>query len=195
MERTRTAPHGQRFRWWFLAAPLALAGIAAPAVVVYACIGVVALTATPATVQPGGSVTLSGKDFVPDKPILVHLDSVNGPVIFTVPSSAGDVMTSHFSITMPVPSSVPVGAHVLVATQDEHDMNGGNPARAALYVGASPALAPAGTDRPAVALVDDGPGVGGLALIALIAAVATGIAFAVVAAIAGRSRSEATTGA
>ncbi|HEX6539329.1 MAG TPA: hypothetical protein VF155_09135, partial [Candidatus Dormibacteraeota bacterium] len=121
-----------------MAAAVASAAAAVPAVVAYACIGVVSLEANPTTVQPGGSVTLSGKDFVPDVPILVHLDSVNGPVIFTVPSSQGDVMTSHFSITMPVPSSVANGAHVLVATQDEHDMNGGNPARAVLYVGTAP---------------------------------------------------------
>ncbi|HEX6538535.1 MAG TPA: hypothetical protein VF155_05090, partial [Candidatus Dormibacteraeota bacterium] len=45
---------------------------------------------------------------------------------------------------------------------------------------------PATTARAAAPLVDDGPGVGGLALIALAAALVTGTVFAVLAAVAGR---------
>ena len=192
MTRTRTSLMSRRRLLWLLCcAPAALAATAVTAVVVYACIGVVSLEASPASVQPGGSITLTGKDFVPDAPILLHLDSVSGPVIFTVPSSQGDVMTSHFSITVPIPSSIPNGTHVLVATQAEHDMNGGNPARTVIYVGTAAAVQSAATARPATALIDNGPGIGVLALIALAAAVVTGIAFAFIASRAG-SRSTPT---
>lgn len=182
----RCSPSGHGRRSAALAAVVAVVAAIVPAVVVYACIGVVSLEATPTTAQPGGSVTLSGKDFAPGSPILVHLDSADGPVIFTVPSFQGDSMTSHFSVTMPIPSNVAVGAHVLVATQAEHDMNGGTPARAVLYVGTAAGPQPAPPARPATAAVDDGPGIGGLALIALAAAAFTGLVFALAAVMAGR---------
>jgi hypothetical protein len=156
-----------------------------PLAIVHACIGVVGLTASPSVVQPGGNVTVTGKDFVNDIPVVLHLDSVAGPVVYTVAKSTGDVMTSNFSVTFQLPSTVSTGAHVLVATQDEHDMNGGNPARAALYVGTAPGNSnPAA--RPAAALIDNGPGVGGLTLIALAAMAFALLLFIVFAAVAAR---------
>ena len=166
-----------------------------PAAIAYACIGVVGLSTSPSVVQPGGTVTVTGKDFVNDKPVVLHLDTVDGPVIYTVPRSTGDVMTSNFSVTFQLPSSVSNGSHVLVATQDEHDMNGGNPARAALYVGTTPGNTnPAA--RPATAIIDNGPGIGGLTLIALAAMGFALLLFIVFAALAGRRRlSSGTAGA
>lgn len=156
-----------------------------PAAIAYACIGVVGLSTSPSVVQPGGTVTVTGKDFVNDKPVELHLDSVTGPLIYTVPKSSGDVMTSNFSVTFQLPSTVSNGAHVLVATQDEHDMNGGNPARAALYVGTTPGNTnPAARD--ATAIIDNGPGIGGLVLIALAAMAFALVLFIVFAAVAGR---------
>ena len=169
----------------FSAAMGAVAAAMVPAAIAYACIGVVALSTSPSVVQPGGTVTVTGKDFVNDKPVVLHLDTVDGPVIYTVPKSTGDVMTSNFSVTFTLPSTVSNGAHVLVATQDEHDMNGGNPARAALYVGTTPGNTnPAA--RPATAIIDNGPGIGGRTLIALAAMGFALLLFIVFAALAGR---------
>ena len=176
---------GRRGRLGLGVAAAAVATMMVPAAIAFACIGVVGLSTSPSVVQPGGSVTVTGKDFVNDKPVVLHLDSVDGPVIYTVPKSTGDVMTSNFSVTFQLPSTVSNGAHVLVATQDEHDMNGGNPARAALYVGTTPGNAnPAA--RPATAIIDNGPGIGGLTLIALAAMAFALLLFIVYAALAGR---------
>lgn len=176
----------RRGRLGLLATLAAFCAAMVPAAIVYACIGVVGLTTSPTFVQPGGTVTVSGKDFVNDKPVVLHLDSIDGPVIFTVPSSAGDVMTSHFSVSVTIPSTVSTGAHVLVAVQPEHDMNSGNPARAALYVGTPPGNSQVTTTRPASAIIDDGPGIGGLTLIAVAAAAFGLLLFIVFAAVAGR---------
>ena len=178
---------GRRARLRLCVAAGAVAAAMVPAAIAYACIGVVGLNANPSVVQPGGTVTVTGKDFVNNIPVVLHLDSVDGPVIYTVLQSTGDVMTSNFSVTFQLPSSVSTGAHVLVATQDEHDMNGGNPARAALYVGVTPGNTnPAA--RPASAIIDNGPGVGGLALIALAAMAFALLLFIAYAALAGRGQ-------
>ena len=190
-----TRSHGRLKRRWVLATIGALVATIIPAVVVYACIGVVGLSTSPTSVQPGGSVTVTGKDFAPGVPVDLHLDSATGPVIFTVPAFKTDSMESTFSVTVPIPSSVSVGAHVLVATQAERDMNSGNPARAALYVGVPAAGVQAATTRPAMAIVDNGPGVGGLTLIALAATAFGLVVFAVLGVLSSRRRPEATAGA
>lgn len=153
------------------------AALLVPAVVVYACVGLVALSASPSSVQPGGTFTLKGMDFVPSAPLQIHLDSIDGPVIATVTQMTGSVMTSRFSQTVTLPSNVSTGQHVLIGTQNQHNMNGGNPARAALYVGV-PAGGPATpASRPASISIDTGPGWVVLAIIALAAAVAGLIVF------------------
>jgi hypothetical protein len=83
-------------------------------------------------------------------------------------------MTSQFKIQVTLPADFSVGPHMLIATQDEHNMNGGNPARAMIYVGtAAPASSPVPL-RPAtltsksglslVALVVIGAGAAGVSL-------------------------------
>lgn len=161
-----------------LATGAAAAALGLPAIAAWACIGVVGFNASPTTVEPGGTVTLTGKDWVPKIPVLIHLDSLNGPVIFTVPTSQGTVMTSHFTVSMPLPSTVSRGQHLLIATQDAHSMNGGNPARALIYVGAAPAGDPAPAARPAAAVID--PGLSSVGTLALIAAAAAVFAFLVI---------------
>jgi hypothetical protein len=153
------------------------AALLVPAIVVYACVGVVGLSATPNSVQPGGTFTLKGMDFVPTAPVQIHLDAIDGPVIATVTQMTGGVMSSRFSQSVTLPSNVSTGQHVLIATQNQHNMNGGNPARAALYVGV-PAAGPASpASRPTSVSIDNGPGLGILALIALAAAVVGLIVF------------------
>ena len=143
------------------------AAVIVPAAVVYACVGVVGLTATPTSVQPGGTIRLDGKDFVTTAPVAIHLDTIDGPVIATVTQQVGTgVMSSQFHQDVVIPSSVSTGQHILIATQDAHNMNGGNPARAVIYVGTS-APGPTGPEsRAAAATIDNGPSLGILAGIA-----------------------------
>lgn len=168
------------------------AAVVVPAIVVYACVGVVGLSATPTSVQPGGTFVLNGKDFVVAVPTQIHLDTINGPVIATVSTYKGTgVMSSTFSQTVTLPSNVSNGQHVLIATQSQHTMNGGNPARAVIYVG-QPAPAASGPEaRPATVTIDSGPAWPVLALIALAAAL---VGFFVFSVIALRSRTPAGTG-
>ena len=144
-----------------------LAALIVPAVVVWACVDVAALTATPQSVQPGGTVTVTGGDYVPGFPVLIHLDSVTGPVLATVASPAGtSSMHSTFKADVTIPSNLSSGQHLLIATQNSHNMTAGMPARAVIYVGTGAPEAPA-SQRSAAPLVDSGPSVGALALIAL----------------------------
>ena len=164
-----------------LAAGVATA-LVIPAIVVYACVGVVGLSASPSSVQPGGTFVLHGKDFVVTVPVVIHLDTITGPVIATVTQYTGTgVMSSTFAQTVTLPSTVSSGQHVLIATQSQHTMNGGNPARAVIYVG-QPAPAASGPEaRPAAVTIDSGPGWPVLALVALGSALVGFLVFSVVA--------------
>lgn len=66
---------------------MALAAVAVlePAGLAWACVGLMSLTTDSSTVQPGGTVTVLGKEFAQDEPIEIHLDSPTGPVLATVP--------------------------------------------------------------------------------------------------------------
>ena len=140
-----------------------------PVGLAWACVGLVSVTTNSATVQPGDTLTITGKEFAAKVPVLIRLDSFTGPVLATAPPPTS-TMTSQFQIAVTIPAGVSAGAHFLVGTQDEHDMNGGNPARALIYVGtaAPPPGAPA--SRPGTLIADKGLGLGILALIALAAA-------------------------
>jgi hypothetical protein len=148
--------------------------ILVPAAMAWACVGLVSLTANPNSgVQPGATLSVVGREFAAKAPVLIHLDSITGPVLATAPPPTS-TMTSQFKIQVTLPADISVGPHLLIATQDEHNMNGGNPARALIYVGtAAPATSPAQA-RPAtltsssglslVALVVIGAGVAGVSL-------------------------------
>ena len=143
-----------------------------PAVIVFACVDVAALTATPQSVQPGGTVTVNGGDYVPGFPVQIHLDSPTGPVLATLASPSGtSAMHSAFKIDVTLPSNLSSGQHVLVATQNSHNMTAGMPARAVIYVGGGAPAAPQST-RSAAPIVETGLSVGTLALIAVGAAAA-----------------------
>jgi hypothetical protein len=163
-----------------------------PAAMAWACVGLVSLTATPNTVQPGGTISVVGKEFAAKAPVLIHLDTLDGPVLATAPAPKS-TMTSQFKIDVTIPSNISAGPHLLIATQEEHNMNGGNPARAQIYVGTSaPATAAnASAARPTTLLASSGPSVGTILIIAIgVAAVSlflAGLAFLVI----GRRRPEA----
>ena len=159
-----------------------------PAAVAWACVGVVSLTSSSSTVQPGGTLDVTGREFAEKVPVQIHLDSPSGPVLTTVPGPSS-TMNSKSTVTVTIPSNISVGEHFLVATQDQHDMNSGAPARSAFYVGtAAPGAAPAPV-RPPTLVASSGPSAGSLVLIGLaVAVVALVVAGAIIAA-SGRGRS------
>jgi hypothetical protein len=151
-------------RFWRCAVGVAAAlGVAVPAALAWACVGLMSLTVSAASVAPGGTVTVFGKEFAQGAPVDIHLDSATGPVLATAPAPT-DTMTSQFNVRVTIPANVPTGQHVLVATQAYHYMNSGAPARATIYVGtAAPAPAEPGA-RPANVVFDSGPSGASLAL-------------------------------
>ncbi len=137
---------------------LVLATLAAliPAALAYACVGIMALTTSASSVEPGGTLTVSGNSFAQDQPIDIHLDSPIGPILATVPPPMS-TMTSKFEVPVIIPADVPKGQHLLVATQVYHHMNTGSPARATIQVGTTaPVVAPVSAARPAAVTVDSG---------------------------------------
>lgn len=144
----------------------AVVGIMVPASLAWACVGLVSLTTSSATVQPGGSVTVLGKEFAQGSPVSIHLDSITGPVLATVPPPVS-TMTSQFSAPVTIPADVPVGQHILLATQDYHQMDAGAPARAIIYVGTVAAPSAAPVPRPAGVIANSGTSVGTLVVIAV----------------------------
>lgn len=162
-------------RAWIVGAVAAVACIV-PAGLAWGCVGLMSLTTSSSTVQPGGTVTVFGKEFAQGAPIQIRLDSQTGPVLATVPPPT-DTMTSQWSVRVSIPPGTAVGAHVLVATQAYHYMNAGVPARAAIHVGpGAPAPAPA-VSRPARITARSGPSAPFLILVGL-AVTAVGLVLA-----------------
>lgn len=137
-----------------------------PASLVWACVGVVALNAPKTTVQPGSTIEVRGREFARGVPIEIRLDSLSGPVLATVPGPES-TMNSDWTVSVPIPADISAGRHVLLASQDHHDMNSGAPARAAFYVGVPVPDAPEPDPRPAAMTVESGPGAGPLLLVGL----------------------------
>lgn len=163
-------------RRWTLGAVAAALAAMVPTALAWACVGLMSLTTSAASVPAGGTVTVFGKEFAQGAPVQIHLDSPTGQLLATVPAPT-DTMTSQFNVKVTIPASVSNGQHVLVATQAYHYMNSGAPARATVFVG-TPAPDPAGpAARPANVIVDKGPSAASLVLVAFaVAAVALLIA-------------------
>ena len=150
-------------------AAAAAAAVLVPAAVAWACVAVVSLTLASSTVQPGGTLTVTGREFANGVPIQLHLDSVTGPVLANVPGPKG-TMTSSWTQMVTIPSNISTGPHLLLATQDQHDMNSGAPARAVFYVGTSPPAPAAVAARPLTLAVGSGPSASSLVVIGLVVA-------------------------
>ncbi|MEX2289569.1 MAG: hypothetical protein WD794_04480 [Mycobacteriales bacterium] len=131
------------------------AALLAPAAIAYACVAVMAIKTDVSTVEPGGTVNVFGADFASDEPVELRLDSLDGPLLATIPPPES-TMTSKFNVPVTIPADVEPGEHVILANQVYHHMNSGAPARAAIFVGTE---APAAA-VPAVraASVEMGPG-------------------------------------
>jgi hypothetical protein len=156
----------KRARWRIAVGTVASASILVPAALAWACVAVVALVANNPSVQPGGTVNITVREFAQGAPIEIHLDSATGPLLTTVPPPT-TTMTSINTWDVPIPANTPYGTHTLFAVQNYHNMNAGTNARATIYVG-TVAPAPAGPEaRPASVLVGSGPSGVSLALIGL----------------------------
>ncbi len=149
-----------------LAVALAICAAAVlPAALASACVAVVSLTNGSATVQPGSTVRVTGREFAMTVPIDIHLDSPTGPVLVTVPPLTS-TMNSSFTVDVPLPASITPGEHFFVATQNHHDMNSGQPARSRFFVGTA-APTTAAPARPFALTEASGPSAALLILIAL----------------------------
>ncbi|MGI9120070.1 MAG: hypothetical protein ACR2G7_08130 [Acidimicrobiales bacterium] len=158
---------------------VAVAGFLAPAGVAWACVGIMSLTTSASSVQPGGTVTVFGREFAQKEPVEIHLDSPTGPLLATAPPPES-TMTSRFEVMATIPADVGRGPHLLVATQNYHHMNAGAPARASIFVGteapapASPPSRPTGvvmrstTNGVALALIGLAVAAGGLIVAGLL---------------------------
>lgn len=146
-----------------------------PAALAWACVGIISLNVASSRVDPGGTVTVTGREFAEGAPVEIRLDSATGPVLATAPPPT-TTMTSSFRLDVRIPPDVKPGPHVLVATQHYHNMNAGAPARAMIHVGTAPPVALAGEATGARApglIARSGPSAVSLLLIGLGAAAAS----------------------
>ena len=172
----------------------AMAAVLAPAAVAWGCVALVGFRVNGSNVvQPGGTVEIWAGEFARGKPVHIRLDSPEGPILATQPDPQPSTMTSQFTLRVPIPANVSPGQHFLVATQEHYDMNVGIPARAAIYVNASPPVAPLPADRAAVLTESDGPSAARYVLIALGVAGAGLLLAAVASLLVARRPSEART--
>ena len=149
-----------------LAGLVAVAALVFPAALAWGCVAVVSLTNSTRTVQPGGTVSVTGREFAMNVPVTIHLDSPTGPILATAPPPSS-TMNSSFTIDVPIPGNISTGQHFLVAKQDHHDMNSGQPARTVFHVGAAPPTPAAPRSRPVALEVGSGPSATSLILIGL----------------------------
>jgi hypothetical protein len=136
-----------------------------PAALAWACVALMSLTTASPTVQPGGTVTIIGREFAQAAPVEIHLDSAIGPLLATVPGPP-TTMTSKFTADVMIPANTPYGQHVLFAVQLYHNMNAGIP-RSVIYVGTLPPPVTSPVARPGTALVGSGPSGTSLVLLGL----------------------------
>ncbi len=157
--------------WRLALAIVGTVAVVVPAGLAWACVGVVSLTNSSPSVQPGDTLTVRAREFAAKIPVDIRLDSLSGPVLVTAPGP-DSTMNSNFTIDVPIPADISGGRHILVATQDHHDMNSGAPARTVFYVGTTPP-APAGPQaRPVGMEAASGPSLTSVILIGLAAAIA-----------------------
>jgi hypothetical protein len=143
----------------------------------WACVPFTGLRATPSEVDPGEAITLIGSQFRTQTPVVIRLDSLEGPELarFMVVSDKGPF----FRETVVIPADISPGHHILVATQETPAWVAsppwGIPARTVITVrGAAPPAPPPAPPAPRTAeLTQDSVGAMSFALVAVsVAAVA-----------------------
>jgi hypothetical protein len=139
--------------------------VVVPAGLAWACVAVMSLTTVSNTVQPGGTVTILGREFAQGAPVEIHLDSPGGPLLTTAPPPP-TTMTSRFTWDVPIPANTPYGQHLLFAVQNYHNMNAAVP-RSVIYVGTLPPAAAGPAARAASLAGGSGPRAASLVLLGL----------------------------
>ena len=137
----------------------------------WACVPFAALRATPSEVAPGQEITLIGSQFRTQTPVVIRLDTLDGPELarFMVVSDKGPF----FRETVVIPADLAPGQHVLVATQETPAWAGppwGIPARTVITVrgAAPPAATPAAPAAPRTAeLTQESVSAASFALVAM----------------------------
>lgn len=167
------------------------------------------LQVTPASVAPGGTVTVWGpRAYAPDSTVEIRFNAADGPLLGTFPTDDQFYATwGPGEVT--IPAGLEPGEYLLFATQDlteEEAYVRGVPARAVIQVAAPGVAAPvagapllqeragvfAVEPRPAGLVVEQGsPGVGALALLAAGVAAAAVVLGVAAAKLAGRRRQTA----
>ena len=130
MSKLKGSPLRTRWRW-ALGTTASMAVIAS-AGIAWACVAPVALNVNPASVQPGGTVSVIGRNTAPGAPIEIHLDSPTGRLLATNPPHNLSVMSGQWTLSVPIPADVPTGKHLIFSVEDYHNHNGGQPARATM---------------------------------------------------------------
>jgi hypothetical protein len=137
----------------------------------WACVPFAGLRATPGEVEPGQEITLIGSQFRTQTPVVIRLDTLDGPELarFMVVSDKGPF----FRENVVIPAGIAPGPHVLVATQETPAWAGppwGVPARTVITVrgAAPPASVPAPAPVPRTAeLTQDSVSATSFALVAM----------------------------
>ena len=146
---------------------MAAMAVMAAAGTAFACVAPISLTVNPASVAPGGTITVIGRNTAPGAPIDIHLDSPTGRLLATNPPHNLSVMSGQWTLSVPIPADVPTGKHLIFSVEDYHNHNGGQPARATIYVGVPAEAPPAPAARPTKLEVGSGPSAATLATVGL----------------------------
>jgi hypothetical protein len=103
----------------------------ATAAAAYACTNLATLDLSQGAGAPGSSLTAVGSSFTPKAPVVLHWNSLTGPVLAKIPASAAGAI----SATAKIPSTATPGSYVVVATQTVQGAPAfGTPARATFQV-------------------------------------------------------------
>ena len=119
---------------------------AATAAAAYACTNLATLDLSSGSGAPGVSFTATGSSFTPSAPVMLHWNSLTGPVLAKVQASSSGAIAA----TAKVPSTALPGDYVVVATQTVKGAPAfGTPARASFQVvGPGGATASAAQNAP-----------------------------------------------
>lgn len=160
----------------------------------WACVPFAGLKATPTEVEPGQAVTLTGSQFRTQTPVVIRLDTLDGPELarFMVTPDKAPI----FKETVVIPADVSPGPHVLVATQETPAWAGppwGIPARTVITVGGPAPPPPVPPPPPRTAdLTQESVSATSFALVAVGVAVIAVLGFGAVALLVSRRNEKPT---
>jgi hypothetical protein len=82
----------------------------------WACVPMANMEVTPQRAQAGQEVVVSGIRFVSFEPVVIRMNSLDGPILATV--QMGPSANTLFKTSVTIPPGTPPGPVVLIATQD-----------------------------------------------------------------------------